>query len=442
MRIAVLPLELLIEIVTTVAWEEPLAPLRLRLVCRWWRDIVDASPSVWQRLSFGDDVAISQARAVLWMRRSIPLPIDIDLHITDSDMLLAHLSPLFPCIDRWRRLTLHGAWELQFDEVSMAPTLLQTMFVDLRDHELVDDIDLPSFTRCTSRPGTFSVNLRMSQLPDPHLLIPLRFTYLNIRETDFMPSQTHPFHLLSFLTMFPALQSFSFTGRPHDNDLRHWTLPPVNLPDLHTLHLRSTCSVRAILSHIDTPQLRVLHLHHLNVHFQLLGADVTPPEPGDSDDEANDISRSPWSDLATGMGLRSLITRCNPPIKVLEMNFSDMRTKDFMFVFNRLQTLQEFLIVASDMSDTVINLLKPCRPRDGRAGEWMLRLPRLRRFELFNCERLTGPAIVNAFSKRVTFTDQNMSDTLCEVSVVRCDGFKTDDGHALSKVLGRRFRFD
>lgn len=441
MNIAVLPLELLIEIVTTTAWEEPLAPLRLRRVCRWWRDIVDASPSVWQRLSFGDDVAISRAKAVLWMRRSRPLPIDIDLHITDSDMLLVHLSPLFPCIDRWRRLTLHGAWELQLGEVSIAPTLLQTMLVHLRD-----DIDLLSFTQCTSRPGTFSIDLRMSRLPDTHLLTPLRFTHLNIREVDFMPSQTHPLHILSFLTMFPALQSFSFTGCPYV--LRHSTaaFPLVNLPDLHTLHLQSTCFVRAILSHLDTPQLRVLYLSHLNVHFRFhqLGVGATFPELGDSDDEANDFSQSPWSDLATGMGLRSLITRCNPPIKVLEMNFSDMRTKDFMFVFNRLQTLQEFLIVASDMSDAVINLLKPYRPQlhqGGRGGEWMLRLPRLRRFELFNCERLTGPAIVDAFSERVTFTDQNMSDTLCEVSVVRCDGFEPDDGHSLSMVLGRRFRF-
>jgi hypothetical protein len=145
------------------------------------------------------------------------------------------------------------------------------------------------------------------------------------------------------------------------------------------------------------------------------------------------------------MGLRSLITRCNPPIRVLEMDFSDMRTKDFIFVFSRLQTLQEFMIVASDMSDTVINLLKPYRrqmDRDGRTDEWVVRLPRLRRFELFNCQRLIGAAIVEAFSERVIFTDQNLSDTLSEVSVVNCDGFTTDHGHALSKVLGSRLRFD
>ncbi len=367
-------------------------------------------------------------------------------------MLLVHLSPLFPCIDRWRRLTLHGAWELQFGDFRIPAALLQTMSVDLRDSEPADDIDLPPFAesmfaQCPSRPETFSVNLRMSQLPEPRLLSPFRFTHLNISEANLATNQAHPFRTLSFLTMFPALQSLTFTGWPHDDDAYNSVFPLVNLPDLHTLHLRNTCSVRAILSHIYAPQLRVLYLYHLNVDFRLqqLGTGVALPEAGDSADEANDFSQSPWSDVATGMGLRSLITRCNPPIRVLEMDFSDMRTKDFIFVFSRLQTLQEFMIVASDMSDTVINLLKPYRrqlDRDGRAEEWVVRLPRLRRFELFNCQRLTGAAIVEAFSERVTFTDQNLSDTLSEVSVVNCDGFTADHGHALTKVLGSRLRLD
>ncbi|KAF8349352.1 hypothetical protein F5887DRAFT_489746 [Amanita rubescens] len=453
MSITVLPSELLIETFVIAGREESLAPLRLRRVCKWWRDVVDAAPSVWQCLSLGDDIATSHARAALWTRRSKPLPIDIDLHITDSDMLLVHLSPLFPCIDRWRRLTLHGAWELLFGDFRIPAALLQTMSVDLRDSEPADDIDLPfpepesMFAQCPSRPETFAVNLRMSQLPEPRLLSPFRFTHLNISEANFATNQAHPFRTLSFLTMFPALQSLTFTGWPHDDDAYNSVFPLVNLPDLHTLHLRNTCSVRAILSHIYTPQLRVLYLYHLNVDFRLqqLGTGVTLPEAGDSADEANDFSQSPWSDLATGMGLRSLITRCNPPIRVLEMDFSDMRTKDFIFVFSRLQTLQEFMIVASDMSDTVIDLLKPYRRqwnRDGRAEEWVVRLPRLRRFELFNCQRLTGEAIVEAFSERVAFTDQNLSDTLSEVSVVNCDGFTADHGHALTKVLGSRFRLD
>ncbi|KAK2465250.1 hypothetical protein APHAL10511_002604 [Amanita phalloides] len=452
MNIAVLPSELLIETFTVVAYGEPLAPLHLRRVCKWWRDIVDAAPSVWQFLLLHDDVTVSQARALLWMKRSLPLPVDVYLHITDSDMLLVYLAPLFPCIDRWRRLTLHNAWELHFTEFCTSPSSLQAMSVDLRDSEPVDDIEAPPlanpesmFTTCPSKPDTYSINLRMSQLPDSCLLTPLRITHLNISETNFAPNQTHPFRVLSFLTMFPALQSFVFTGWPHDDDTCDALFPLVKLPELHTLHLRSTCSVRAILSHIYVPQLRVLYLYHLNVDFRLhqLGVGVNLPELGDSADEASDFSQSPWSDLAIGMGLRTLITRCNPPIRVLEMDFSDMRTKDFIFVFDRLQTLQEFVIVASDMSDTVIKLFKPYRRRlrDGRAGDWTIRLPRLTRLELFNCQQLSGQAIVDALGTRVTFTDQNLpGNTLSEISVVNCDGLTSDHGQTLSMVLGSRFK--
>jgi len=245
--------------------------------------------------------------------------------------------------------------------------------------------------------------------------------------------------------MFPVLQSFTFTGLPYEDESHTTSYPSVHLPHLHTLNLRNTCSVRAILSHLCVPQLRVLYLYHLNVDFHLSqsGAGVTLPEPGESADEANDFSQSPWSDLSIGMGLRSLITRCNPPIRVLEMDFSDMRTKDFKFVFDRLHTIQEFMIVASDMSDTVINLLRPYCRRTKHGEELAVKLPRLSRFELFNCHRLSGQAILDSLATRVALTDQmTPNHTLTDVSVINCDGFTSLHGDTLSKVLGNRLRLD
>src|ERR1700683_1780689 len=60
-----------------------------------------------------------------------------------------------------------------------------------------------------------------------------------------------------------------------------------------------------------------------------------------------------------GMGLRKLITRSNPPLEVLDMDLSDMRSKDFTWCFDRLSTLRRFRITGSDMSDRVIDLFKP-----------------------------------------------------------------------------------
>ena len=175
--------------------------------------------------------------------------------------------------------------------------------------------------------------------------------------------------------------------------------------------------------------------------FQLLG---DYHEEGDSEDEAHDYSQSPSSDRATGMGLRRLITRCNPPIKLLEMDFCDMRTKDFEYVFNRLPLLEDFHIVASDMSDKVINLLRPVCPAPGSTStstSTCVRLPCLRYLKLVNCQRLTGEAILKALVERVVWTEAVCPEnTLAEVTILGCQGFTTWDRHVLSLSLGRRLR--
>ena len=63
-------------------------------------------------------------------------------------------------------------------------------------------------------------------------------------------------------------------------------------------------SVRAILEHVDAPALEELYLEHTNVDFELRTepyvAQRSPPDEGESDDEAHDFSQSPWSDHCTG----------------------------------------------------------------------------------------------------------------------------------------------
>ncbi|PFH53974.1 hypothetical protein AMATHDRAFT_136349 [Amanita thiersii Skay4041] len=454
MGITKLPPELLTEAFIFATHIDPLVPLRLRCVCRWWRCIVDSSPSIWQRLLLSDKVAHSRYRALLWTKKSLPLPFDINLDITDSDTLLPHLSSLVAFVDRWRTVKLNDAWEVRLVDFQLSPASLRTLVIDIQDSEF-DEWEVfsvpqpkPIITTSLKNPSTYAMNITLTRLPQPHLLTPFSFTHLEINESHFGGHQTHPFRVLSFLTMFPALQCFEFAGWPHDDEAHNELFPIVHLPDLHTLSLRNTCSARAILSHIYAPQLRVLYLYHLNVDFRLLqlGAGASLPEPGDSDDEANDYSQSPWSDHATGMGLRKLIMRCNPPIRVLEMDFSDMRTKDFKFVFESLPTLQEFMIVASDMSDTVINLLRPYRKfgvNEAEGGMMVVRLPALQRLELFSCQRLSGGVIVDALGSRVAYTDQHSSgDTLSDVSIVNCEGFTSMHGQTLSRVLGRRLRLD
>jgi len=164
-------------------------------------------------------------------------------------------------------------------------------------------------------------------------------------------------------------------------------------------------------------------------------------EDGDSDDEFSDYSQSPRSDHATGMGLRSLLSRSSPPLHVLEMDYADMRTKDFAWLFSRAQSLTDFRIVASDMADRVVRMLAP------DASDPLL-LPRLRSLELINCQRLSGTAIVEAVRERARATDglinkRRATDVfpLEDVAVVGCVNFTIDDGLELAEVLGERLRF-
>lgn len=204
-------------------------------------------------------------------------------------------------------------------------------------------------------------------------------------------------------------------------------------------------------------------------------------EEGDSDDEFPDFSQSPFSDHATGMGLRSLLTRCNPPLKVLEMDYADMRTKDFEWFFGRADRLEEFRIVASDMSDRVMSRFAPfdfdpSSPEPEEAEHLLredpeeferirmsrrepieitgLRMSCLKRLELYNCQVVSGEAIVDALTRRCRAADdfptwpssagwserQNWR-RLEHVAVVGCGKFGQTHAMELTDLLGDRVSF-
>ncbi|KJA16914.1 hypothetical protein HYPSUDRAFT_147019 [Hypholoma sublateritium FD-334 SS-4] len=442
--ITILPPELLIEIFAYCVFSEPLAPLTLREVCRWWYALVDTSPRLWQTIPLNDAYGdmFPEQQAILWTTRSQPFKYNIELNAIDPQSILPLISPFLSSIERWGSFRLKGN---NRDDELLPPafrltqenlTHLHLCLHDNEQEEWDDDESRITFSPISPEDCfSYAMNLWIVKLPSPRLLPRLRFVHVTIAEGGQAGLHAHPKEILEFLTACPELESFFLSGFPHDGPIdRH--LPIVRLPSLITLHLKSTCFVRELLSSLDTPHLQNLYLAHLNVDFQLL---AQYQEYGDSEDEAQDFSQSPSSDQATGMGLRALINRCFPPIHVLEMDFCDMRTKDFRYVFDRLPYLHDFHIVASDMSDKVIDLFRPFMPSSHTTK--VLRLPGLRKLKLTNCQRLSGSAIVEALSERVNWADKECPlHTLWEVSVNGCDGFRQWDRHILSTVLGSRLR--
>ena len=163
------------------------------------------------------------------------------------------------------------------------------------------------------------------------------------------------------------------------------------------------------------------------------------------------------------MGLRLWIQRIMhttmelPILQRLAMDMSDLRTKDFLFVFDHLELLEEFLITGSDMSDTVVRSLKPYSvkdPMDPEKTVTMVRLPKLRTAWFGECNRFSGEVVVQTFAERVRFSDIASQKpinpsagekgfapfgTLQYLGIGGCQMFFPRHEDALREVLGERF---
>ncbi|KAJ6619464.1 hypothetical protein B0H10DRAFT_2216755 [Mycena sp. CBHHK59/15] len=264
-----------------------------------------------------------------------------------------------------------------------------------------------------------TMNIWVTELPKAPSLTTLRFTTIVMSERS-LSIDTQPRTIIQFLSACPELETCqpprpAYSALPEH--LRH------AFPSL--LYRRSTAN-RAL----PRPSQRRLPVPQRD-YFT---------ESGDSDDEANDFSRSKWSDHATGMGLRRLILRSHPPLKVLDMDWSDMRTKDFKFAFQHLDQLETFFIAASDMSDKVIELFRPYVSRDGSRR---VCLPRLKSLELANCNELSGAVLLDVLSARVKLTDNLPgAESLTAVTISECPSFTERHAQLLRKDLGDRLRLD
>ena len=448
-----LPPELLTEIfVSSSRFGAPFTPLVICSVCKLWRDICLASPRAWQLIIVSKSsrrIPSIKAHAALWIARSAPFPFNVDVELASFERLLPIMSCFLPHLSRWMdcRISFQGhTTHTRLSDLTLfAPRrVLHHLDIRLKAPFGPDgDDDANIFFSCGT--NTFrhvSMKIAASTLPMPQFIQPLHFTSLDIAESSLAHTVRSP-ELLSFLARCPNLEHFYWHGVSYEEGIL-WASPVVvTLPRLHTLLLDLICIQRSVLSHLHVPALRELHLRHLNMDVSLHGYHAK--DNGDSDDEANDFSQSPSSDHHTGMGLRKLIQRSRPPLEILDMDLSDMRTKDFRWVFDRLPHLKQFSIVGSDMSDKVVQLFTPesmpTVPGSGD-GQCRVRLPQLTTLKLFSCQQLSGDALVEALSARVVYTDAaTPNETLTNVVVSGCDNFTANHGIQLSWYLHERLHF-
>lgn len=442
-----LPPELLEDIFRSVAAVNSLYLIQLLQVNRQWNEVIATSPRLWQRITLDGNtksVSFLHAQAELWIQRSAPLPYHIDISVDDINLCLPLLTPFISSLGRWGGSTYH--WRAYTYDVELPNNLedFTELGVTIRNPEAFEvDPEDPNADLSAYLPWFSSHMLlpTVSRLPTPAEIRPINLTQLTLLETSATGS-ARPAEVMHFLSAFPQLTRLVL--HLWANDLRETdTDPPVvSLPSLKRLELLNTFAPRLFLTRLHLPALCALRLVNLNVHHSIVDM-FADAEDGDSADEAGDFSQSPWSDHGIGMGLRVLLKRSNPPLEALDMDYADMRTKDFTWCFDRLTTLRAFRIVGSDMSDTVINLLRPYAPRsvaDDEPGRLRLRMPLLCRLDLVGCLRVSGDAVVAAILAREEFTSSHDNSTfMTEVGVVRCPGVDTMHDDSLRSALGPRF---
>ncbi|KAH8109246.1 hypothetical protein DFH11DRAFT_1861557 [Phellopilus nigrolimitatus] len=452
-----LPVELLILIFTFGIADNPDIAPALSLVNRQWRAIMLDLPSLWRRLHLSDANFNAQRlrdKAALWFARTRALPLDIELDTCCRDSVLPLLSYMLLGVERWRDVSyMHS--RLRFSTVRDGEQpRLESLLVTLAPKKTItSDLQNTSTPPASPRPWwggadvpmkkTFQANeerlkqiyvLGVRCLPPPEHVA----AFDSVTTLVLMSSSTEcdfPMHqVVPFLSAFPVLKDLELSNfnelflvndpeyRPDCPSLR-----PAVLPHLQRLSIRGICSSRCILSHLTTPSLRVLSLVHINsssVYYDF----PHPGEPGDSDDESGDFSRSPWTDHATGMGLRRLFARAAPPLRELVMDYADLRTKDFRWLFARLDHLELFHIVASDMSDKVLHALEvdsdvvvAGSAEGSEAGaQRPAILPRLTCLKLAKCQKLTGDAVVRMVSSRVRAAESGRVAAFTELITTEC----------------------
>ncbi len=114
------------------------------------------------------------------------------------------------------------------------------------------------------------------------------------------------------------------------------------------------------------------------------------------------------------------------------MDYADLRTKDFKWAFENMRDLEELCVVASDMSDNVIDALNPPLS-NGR-----IPLPKLKSLELCLCQRSSGEAVESMVNSRIEAARMGLVSPLRKLKIERCQGFVSEHYWRLMRVFQPR----
>ncbi|KAJ6602875.1 hypothetical protein DFH09DRAFT_969244, partial [Mycena vulgaris] len=226
------------------------APLLLIQICRQWRTIAFATPSLWQHIAFGCGAMQNNRRELLamWLKHSACLPMFISLKSPDDAEMQSLISDTLIHCHRWQEIMISSA---NFDGADHKfPILRCAKLSSLVDYLNPRTITLQNAPMLRTASVSLTLHDSVVHLPWPQL-ITLRIDALGLT--------LHPaascIPMLSHCSQLNALTFVTYGRREHSDDPATISQPHVTLQSLRSLNLKDGTYI--------VPHLTLPHLQHL-----------------------------------------------------------------------------------------------------------------------------------------------------------------------------------
>ncbi|KAG8906841.1 hypothetical protein FRC01_007882 [Tulasnella sp. 417] len=274
----------------------------LSLVCRYWQQAIIKTPQIWSYIHLSEETTEQTLRRRIELSSREPLDIRVDVGDDEdsSDTLSDLYDSLLTTVDRWRSFVFQGTVEYSARRwiPHLLPNVVEAAYYGLIEYENEGmelfnsesgEVEVYRF-----KPWTVSPKLRRFAVETAgqfyFMECPLvtEFSLSEMKPWWGGISDTHSWHdkweeFFDELTeMCPQLETLEIRNSWYSRgvDPMGWTKTATQWPQfahLHTLKLDAvnSASVIPIISKLDAPQLRDLHLGHIHICLPLPLPSVT-----------------------------------------------------------------------------------------------------------------------------------------------------------------------
>ncbi|KAG8993903.1 hypothetical protein FRB94_013079 [Tulasnella sp. JGI-2019a] len=328
--------------------------MKLCRVCRSWKDIMQATPQLWTRITFTADGSFPRAMIPTWLRRSGSCPLDLKIRFgvvgftiqqtaEEWEALIETVYNIFSH-RQWRSLNVQVYGDgvpytvinpfIHHLHLKQSPNILEHITIDVRNRHNRPSVSLPvEATRILADAMEASTSLASYNLPTglasmlgQSTLSKVTSLCLTSLQADF-PSLPKALPLLNNSS---ALRSLSLLG----NGWHPTEFNVLSFPSLESLSITSWNNLTGLFSELRVPKLRSLIVDTITGY------------------------RSTTDTVAAFRKLLLPGTGSPPPLTSLTLNAVPFTEKQLVWTLERLSTLEKLKVThTTKLTDILFNAL-------------------------------------------------------------------------------------